>query len=85
MCGPVYSVDQTFADPHVKGRGMRVDLDRDGVDTVSLVANPIRFGGAPVDDYRAPPFLGRDTDEVLFAELGLSKADISKLRQEGVV
>ncbi|HKT53141.1 MAG TPA: CaiB/BaiF CoA-transferase family protein [Caulobacteraceae bacterium] len=85
MCAPVYSIDQTFEDPQVKHRQMRVDLDRDGVDQVSVIANPIRFGGKPVESYRPPPFLGRDTDEVLASELGLGEREIEQLRQKGVV
>ena len=85
ICAPVYSLDQTFEDPQVQHRGLRVDLDRDGVDRVSVIANPIRFGGKPVEGYRPPPFLGRDTDEVLAGELGLSENDIQDLKQKGVV
>ena len=85
MCAPVYTLDQTFEDPQVKHRGLQVELDRDGVDKVTVIANPIRFGGKPVEGYRAPPFLGRDTAEVLAGELGLSESEIEDLRQKGVV
>ena len=85
MCAPVYSIDQTFADPQVQHRNLKLDLDRDGVDTVTVVANPIRFGRKPVANYKAPPFLGQDTADVLAGELGLSEAEIENLKQKGVV
>lgn len=85
MCAPVYSLDQTFEDPQVKHRGLRVDLDRAGVDTVSVIANPIRLGGKAVQNYAAPPFLGQDTANVLEQELGLSAKDIEELNEKGIV
>ncbi|HKT76599.1 MAG TPA: CoA transferase [Sphingobium sp.] len=85
MCAPVYTLDQTFEDPQVRHRNLRVDIDRAGVDTVSVIANPIRFGGKPVADYSAPPFLGQHTREVLEQELGLSAGDIQTLNEKGIV
>lgn len=85
ICAAVYNLDQTFADPQVLHRGLKVELDRAGVDTVSVIANPIRFGGKAVSDYRAPPFLGQDTIEVLQHELGLSPEDIERLTRQGVI
>ncbi|KHK89011.1 hypothetical protein LK12_23095 [Novosphingobium malaysiense] len=85
MCAPVYSLDHTFDDPHVRHRGMRLELERDGVDEVALVANPIRFGGKPVKGYRAPPFLGQHTSQVLADELGLEGEEIESLKQKGVI
>jgi len=85
MCAPVYTMDQTFADPQVQARGLKRELDRDGVDTVTIIGNPIRFVGRSLADYSAPPFLGGDTEDVLSQELGLSGAEIENLKQKGVV
>ena len=43
--GPVNSIDQVFADPHVQARGMRIEIPREGVKggSVPLIGNPIRF------------------------------------------
>ena len=85
MCAPVYSLDQTFEDPQVRHRNLRVELDRANGDKVNVIANPIRFGGKAVEGYRAPPFLGEDTAAVLQQELGLSAQDISALQEKGIV
>ena len=85
ICAPVYNLDETFRDPQVLHRGLKVDLDRAGVDTVSVIANPIRFGGKAFEGYSAPPFLGQNTREVLAAELGLSPDEIEELANKGVI
>lgn len=85
MCAPVYDLGQTFDDPQVRHRGLKVELDREGVDTVSVIANPIRFGGKPVREYSAPPFLGQNTHDVLQRELGLSPDAIEQLASKGVI
>ena len=85
ICAPVYNLDETFQDPQVLHRGLKVDLDRGGGDTVSVVANPIRFRGKALQNYRPPPFLGQDTREVLANDLGLSPEQINQLASKGVI
>ena len=85
MCAPVYNLDQIFVDPQVLHRGLKVELDREGVDTVTVISNPIRLGGKSVREYRAPPFLGQHTAEVLQEELGFSSDDIEQLNRKGVI
>lgn len=85
ICSPVYNLDETFRDPQVLHRGLKVDLDRAGVDTVSVIANPIRFAGKPVQSYTAPPFLGQNTRDVLAGELGFSPHEIEELTNQGVI
>jgi crotonobetainyl-CoA:carnitine CoA-transferase CaiB-like acyl-CoA transferase len=74
-----------FADPQVRHRRMRVDLERqDGVKTPGI-ANPLRLSRTPVDYDRPPPALGADTMEVLTSVLGLDEAKIAALKKAGVV
>ncbi len=85
-CGPVNAVDQVFADPQVNARGMAVPLHHKGADTeLKLIANPLRFSDTPVSYRRAPPTLGEDTDKILTMELAMTQADISNLRNKGIV
>ncbi|MBS8271875.1 CoA transferase, partial [Halomonas litopenaei] len=55
--GPINDLEETFADPQVIHRGMRVDLD--GVPSVRL---PITFSDADVTPKTASPKLGFDQD-----------------------
>ncbi|MBF5007651.1 CaiB/BaiF CoA transferase family protein [Diaphorobacter caeni] len=92
-CGPINTLAEAFDDPQVKARGLRIDLPRwgngttaapDGVSTVPGVTNPIRMSGTPITYRNAPPSLGQHTDEVL-REMGLTDADITRLKTEKIV
>ncbi|HUH49051.1 MAG TPA: CaiB/BaiF CoA-transferase family protein, partial [Mycoplana sp.] len=66
--GPINSIAETFDDPQVKARGLRVDLpDRDG-NRIPSVRTPIVFSETPLAYERPSPRLGEHTDEIL-AEL----------------
>jgi crotonobetainyl-CoA:carnitine CoA-transferase CaiB-like acyl-CoA transferase len=86
-CSPVNTVDQVFADPQVKARGMQMSMPHPLAATgkVDLIANPIRFSGTPIAYRQAPPFLGQHSEEVLSELLGLDAAGIADLRREGAI
>lgn len=66
--GPINSIAETFEDPQVKARGMRVDLpDADG-NLIPGVRTPIVFSQTPLVYDRPSPRLGEHTDAVM-AEL----------------
>jgi len=68
--GPVNLAREIFADPHIRARGMLVDVERPG-DTPLTVAGPaIKLTETPTGIYRRAPTLGEHTDEVL-AEIGM--------------
>lgn len=83
-CGPINTVDRVFSDPHVRARGMRVDLEHPTYGTVPSIRNPIRFSETPLEFTVAPPTLGQHTNQVLRG-LGLSDDTISSLHQEKIV
>jgi crotonobetainyl-CoA:carnitine CoA-transferase CaiB-like acyl-CoA transferase len=83
-CGPINSIPEVFEQPQIKHRGMRMDLPHPRAGTVPSVANPVNFAANPLHYDRAPPLLGQHSDEIL-TELGLSDADVKKLRDGGVV
>ena len=83
-CGPVNSIADAFAHPQVKHRGLRVEVEHPVLGRVPLVRSPFRFSATPVT-MRPPPTLGADTNAVLAAELGIAAADLSALREAGVL
>ena len=85
--GPVNDIAQVFADPQVSARGMRIEMECDGVagGRVPMIGNPIKFSASPVEYRDPPPKLGEHTDRVLHDLLGLSPEEIVRLRQRGVV
>jgi crotonobetainyl-CoA:carnitine CoA-transferase CaiB-like acyl-CoA transferase len=83
--GPINDIAQVFAEPQVKARGVRVELEHPIAGKLPMVASPMRFSGTPLEYRLAPPLLGAHTDEILRDLLGRSAAEIAKLRADGVI
>ena len=83
--GPINDLAQVYAEPQVKARGIRVDLDHPVAGKLPTVASPMRFSATPVGYRGAPPVLGQHTDEVLRGLLGKSEAEVARLRAERVI
>ena len=73
-CGPINTIEQTFANPQLQARGMRVDIERADSGPVKLVANPVKYSATPVQYRLPPPRLGEHTDQVLADLLGYDQA-----------
>lgn len=71
--GPINSIAETFDDPQVKARGLRVDLPDAGGNLIPGVRTPIVFSGTPLAYPRPSPRLGEHTDAVM-AELSTLEA-----------
>lgn len=82
--GPINDFDQVFSDPHVQARGMRVRTEHPFEPALSLVRNPVMFSGTPITEYRAPPLLGSNTDEIL-SSIGYDGEKIDALKKTGIV
>jgi crotonobetainyl-CoA:carnitine CoA-transferase CaiB-like acyl-CoA transferase len=65
--GPINTLDQVFADPHVKHRGMKLDLPSPEAKagTIPGIRTPIMLDGAPMAAPRPSPKLGEHTAEIL--------------------
>ena len=84
-CGPINRLDDVYADPQVRHRGLKIEVPHPLAGSVPLVANPIKFSRTPIAYDAPPPLLGEHTDEVLRALLGKSDAQISELRAKRIV
>jgi crotonobetainyl-CoA:carnitine CoA-transferase CaiB-like acyl-CoA transferase len=84
-CGPINTLDQVFADPHVVARRMRFDLPHAVAGTVPQVATPIGYSATPLAYDRPPPLLGEHTAQVLRDRLGLDPTRLSALAARGVI
>jgi crotonobetainyl-CoA:carnitine CoA-transferase CaiB-like acyl-CoA transferase len=65
--GPINSLDQVFADPQVRHRGMRIDPPSSAAKAGRIpgVRTPITLGGKPMAAERPAPRLGEHTAEIL--------------------
>ncbi len=84
--GPIYTIGESFADPQVIARRMRLDLPATGArgGTVPAVRSPILIDGETFVTETAAPRLGEHTEQVL-AGLGIAAAEIGALRAKGIV
>jgi len=82
--GPINDIAQVFAEPQVKARGVRIELEHAAAGPLPMVASPMRFSGSPIEYRSAPPLLGEHTEEVL-RMLKKSDAEIARLRADGVI
>lgn len=85
-CGPIHTIDQVAADPHLAARAMFVTLDVPGLGPLRTVNSALhhlsRTPGVPAGP---PPALGEHTAEVLREYLGLTDPQVEALRAEGAV
>ncbi|CAA9233032.1 MAG: L-carnitine dehydratase/bile acid-inducible protein F [uncultured Acidimicrobiales bacterium] len=83
-CGPVYGVDQVFADAQVEHLGMATPVEHAALGQVDLVRNAITMSGVPSTLRRPAPDAGEHADEIL-TDLGLSADEIGDLRRRHVI
>jgi crotonobetainyl-CoA:carnitine CoA-transferase CaiB-like acyl-CoA transferase len=82
--GPVYTYDQTLADPQVLARRMVVDIDHPRIGPMKMLGLPLKSGGELTRIRTPAPVLGQHTREVL-AELGYAEADAAGLIAANIV
>ena len=83
-CGPIYTMDQVFADPQVRHLGMTRTVPHKVLGDVEVVGQPIELSRTPWSVRSATPELGEHTDAVL-SELGYDAAEVAALRVAKVV
>ena len=81
--GPIYAMDDVFADPQVRHLGMAVSVPGPSRD-LTLVGQPIDLSRTPAAYLNLLPEAGNDNDDVL-KSIGLDDADIETLRRERVI
>ncbi len=82
--GAINKFSDVFGDPQTKHRNMVVEVDHPTADKVKLVGSPIKMSKTPVKFDRHPPLLGEHTEEIM-KEMGYSKEDIKKFKEEGKI
>ena len=85
--GPVYTMDQVFADPQIEHLGMTGGIDHPTLGHQDLLRHPVTMtgpdgSGSTVRHHSPDP--GEHTDEVL-TEVGFTPDEIARLRAGGIV
>jgi crotonobetainyl-CoA:carnitine CoA-transferase CaiB-like acyl-CoA transferase len=82
--GPIYKMDEVFADPQVTHLGMAAKVHHPERGSVELVAQPIVMSRTPASIDHLLPEKGADTKSVLL-ELGYSDQQIEKLHAKDII
>ncbi len=83
-CGPIYNIDQMFADPQVKHLGIAQSVTKKDKSKMFLVGQGVALSRTPSKLVARPPELGEHTSAVL-KEFGFSKRDIAALHKAKAV
>lgn len=83
-CGPIYTIDQVFADPQVKHLGMATKMTSPYVGEAEVVASAINISGYDKGIRLYTPDPGEHQAEVM-KSVGYTDEEIADLRKKGVI
>jgi formyl-CoA transferase len=83
-CGPIYTIDEVFADPQVQHLGMTKPVQHPSLGPMDVINNAVTMGGAPPMVYRATPERGQHTREIL-TEFGYDAGAIEDLAEREII
>jgi len=83
-CGPIYRVDEAFADPQVKHLEMAQPVRSPALGDLTILGHPVSHGERRLPIRTAAPELGQDNEAIL-TSLGYSKEQIADLAQRGII
>ncbi|MBL0900309.1 MAG: CoA transferase [Reyranella sp.] len=84
-CGPINTIDRTFAEPQVQHIGIARPVRHPSLGEIRVVGQPINLSDFPQPGELKPtPDLGQHTDEVL-SDLGYDGKAIAALKSGGVI
>ena len=83
-CGPVNSIDQTFADEQVQFLEMAQAVTSPILGELNILGHPVSWNGQRNPLRKSAPELGED-NQVILTGLGYSEDEIARLEKEGVI
>ena len=83
-CGPIYAVDQVFADPQVQHLQAAAEVEHAKLGRFKVVNQAVKLSRTPSSMAAATPEIGQHTDEIL-REIGYSESDVRGMRERRVI
>lgn len=84
-CGIVYNLKRILEDPNSTEREMVVYTEVPGLGQVPFVGNPLKLKTRPIENRERAPLIGEHTDEILKTLAEVEEAELSALREKGVI
>jgi len=82
---PINNMREICEDPHIKYRGMLVEIDQPRAGRMKIAGSPIHLSETPGKVYAPAPLLGEHSEEVLKDILGYSQEETDKLKKKGII
>jgi crotonobetainyl-CoA:carnitine CoA-transferase CaiB-like acyl-CoA transferase len=83
-CGPIYKINESFADPQVKHLAMAQPVHSPALGDLTILGHPVSFGAGRLPIRNGAPELGQDNEEIL-TSIGYTKDQIADLASRGVI
>jgi crotonobetainyl-CoA:carnitine CoA-transferase CaiB-like acyl-CoA transferase len=83
-CGPIYRIDEAFADPQVRHLEMAQPVHSPALGDLTILGHPVSHGAKRLPIMGPAPELGQDNEEILTA-LGYNKDQIADLAHRGII
>lgn len=85
LSGPIYTSKDVLEDPHFRTRGYWAEIDHPEAGRLTYPGAPFKMAETPWQLRCPAPLLGQHNEEVYCGRLGLSREDLVKLREMGVI
>ena len=83
-CGPIYRIDESFADPQVQHLKMAQPVKSPVLGDITILGHPVSHGTERLSIRTPAPELGQDNEAIL-SSLGYSKDQQEDLAKRGVI
>jgi len=83
-CGPIYRIDESFADPQVRHLEMAQPVHSPTLGDLTILGHPVSHGAKRLPIRTPAPELGQDNEDIL-TSIGYTKEQIADLAQRGVI
>ena len=84
-CGATLNTLDLLADPHLRARGMMVEVEHPEFGPITLPGSPMKVSNSKEVPYRPAPLLGQHNAEVYAEFFGFDEAKLQELHKAGIV
>lgn len=84
-CGPIYGMDETFADPQVQHLGMSKTVQHAKLGPMELVGQAVILSRTALGEFTSAPDRGEHNQDVYGSMLSLTPQALERLSREGVI